>query len=199
MELFLIRHGETTAIANGIINGQTDSPLSVNGISAAQRTAEYFKGQHFDALYASSLGRAMHTARIIGSGFGLEPQPVDGLREQSYGWLEGLPSVLFEPEEGGFWPLRPFVRFAMQHSAEMGNAYLKRILSSFDQIVTENQARRIMLVVHWGVLCILERYLTGKDVTQWFEQVAWNYCGISEFHKNGTGWQVIRLDDNSHL
>ena len=51
-----------------------------------------------------------------------------------------------------------------------------------------------------GVRCAtLKRHVTEKDVSQWFEPADWNYCGISEFHKNGCGWEIIRLYNNSHL
>jgi broad specificity phosphatase PhoE len=198
-KVLLVRHGETTSIANNRIHGQTDSPLSARGRAAAQKTAEYFRQQPPDLIYSSSLGRALETANMIGSAVGIQPIPIDGLREQYYGWLEGLPDSLFEPQGSGYWLFRPFVRFAMAYTAEKASKYQERILSNFDQIVNQHPGKQILFVVHWGVLCILERYLSGKDVNQWFQQVEWNYCGISEFHKDGQTWKMIRLDDNRHL
>ena len=198
-KVLLVRHGETTSIANNRIHGQTDSPLSKSGISAAQKTAKYFRLQPPDLIYSSSLGRALQTANIIGSAVDIQPVPMDGLREQYYGWLEGLPNSLFEPEGSGNWLFRPFVRFAMAYTAEKGNDYQDRILSTFNQIVEKHPGKQILFVVHWGVLCVLERYLSGKDVSQWFQQVEWNYCGISEFHLLDNSWKMVRLDDNRHL
>lgn len=197
--VLLVRHGETSSIANNRIHGQTDSPLSERGMRDAEKTGKYFSEQPPDLIYSSSLGRAMQTARIIGTAVDLEPIPTDGLREQYYGWLEGLPNSLFEPEGSGHWLFRPFVRFAMAHSAEQPNAYQHRIISTFNEIVNRHPGMQILFIVHWGVLCILERYLSGKDVSQWFQQVEWNYCGISEFHQIDQIWKMIRLDDNRHL
>jgi len=198
-KVLLVRHGETTSIANNRIHGQTDSPLSDRGISAAQKTAEYFRLQPPELIYSSSLGRALQTANIIGSAVDIQPMPMDGLREQYYGWLEGLPNSLFEPEGSGHWLFRPFVRFAMAFTAEKANDYQDRILSTFNQIVEKHPGKQILFVVHWGVLCILERYLSGKDVSHWFQQVEWHYCGISEFHLLENAWKMVRLDDNRHL
>lgn len=197
--VLIIRHGETISIANNRIHGQTDSPLSKRGIAAAQKTAEYFRQQPPDLIYSSSLGRALETAKIISSAVGIQAIPMDGLREQYYGWLEGLPISLFEPEASGHWFFRPFVRFAMAYTAEKASDYQGRILSTFDQIVDQHPGKQILFVVHWGVLCILERYLSGKDVSQWFQQVEWNYCGISEFHHFNHAWKMVRLDDCRHL
>jgi len=198
-KILLVRHGETSAIANNRIHGQTDSPLSERGKGDAQKTGEYFRQQPPDLIYSSSLGRAMQTARIIGSAVGVEPIPMDGLREQNYGWLEGMPNSLFEPEGSGHWFFRPFVRFAMAFTAEKSDAYQKRVISTFNEIIARNPGMRILFVVHWGVLCVLERYLSGKDVSQWFRQVEWNYCGISEFQQAGQTWKMVRLDDHGHL
>jgi len=197
--VLLVRHGETSSIVNNRIHGQTDSPLSERGIRDARKTAEYFQQQPPDLIYSSSLGRALQTARIIGSTVDLEPIPIDGLREQHYGWLEGLPNSLFEPEGSGHWLFRPFVRFAMAFTAEQTGAYQQRIISAFNEIVEQHPGKQILFIVHWGVLCVLERYLSGKDVSQWFQQVEWNYCGISEFHLDGQTWKTVRLDDDRGL
>jgi broad specificity phosphatase PhoE len=124
---------------------------------------------------------------------------VDGLKEQHYGWLEGKNNTLFEPEGTGHWLFRPFVRFAMAFTAESCTDYETRVCRSFDALVAENRGKRILIVVHWGVLCVLERYLSGKTMDGWFSQAGWHYCGISEFHLNDAGWQTVRLDDCRHL
>jgi broad specificity phosphatase PhoE len=70
VRLHLIRHGETHANANGLVLGQSDSPLTDNGLSDARLAsasvavngrgaAPYFRS------YCSDLGRAHTTARIV--------------------------------------------------------------------------------------------------------------------------------------
>jgi broad specificity phosphatase PhoE len=161
-KVLLVRHGETSSIANNRIHGQTDSPLSERGIRDAQKTAEYFRQQPPNLIYSSSLGRALQTARIIGSAVNLDPLPTDGLREQHYGWLEGLPNSLFEPEGSGHWLFRPFVRFAMTYTAEKSSDYQDRIISTFNQIVNQHPGKQILFVVHWGVLCVLDTLSHGQ-------------------------------------
>ena len=198
-ELVLIRHAQTESLNQGLIHGQTDSPLSQDGILAARKTASYFRGQVFHGLYASSLGRAMHTAAIIGEAINRQPVGVDGLREQYYGWLEGKPGRWFNPECNGKWILRPLVRLAMKTTAEPEADYFHRVTRSADEIIAAHTGQRIILVVHWGILCILVRYLKQEPLDGCLSPRRWTACGISELHQNSHGWQAVRLNDDSHL
>ena len=198
-EIVLVRHAETTMISDNRIHGQIDAPLTENGISAARKTAENFRGQSFDAFYASSLGRAMRTAEIIGEAINMQPVPVDGLRERNYGWLEGKSNALFEPDLTGPAFMHPFIKFALHASGEGDEDFPKRVTNSFDEIYKRHQGQRVLLVIHWGILSILTRYFRNEDMIGWQSVGPWTACGITEVHKNGSGWQIIRSDDYSHL
>ncbi len=198
-EIVLVRHAETTIISNNRIHGQTDAPLTEPGLTAARRTAENFRGQKFDAFYSSSLGRAMKTAEIIGDAIQLLPIPVDGLRERNYGWLEGKPIGLFEPDLTGPAFMHPIIKFALRTSGESDEEFPRRVLNTFNEIYQRHMGQRIMLVVHWGILSILTRYFRYEDMNGWQGVGPWTPCGISEIHKNGSGWQILRLNDHSHL
>ena len=86
-----MRHGQSTANAAGIWQGQLDFPLSEQGRDQARRTGGLLAGFPFEALYASPLSRAHETARIISreSGFGGEVSAHPGLMERAGGLLEG--------------------------------------------------------------------------------------------------------------
>lgn len=198
-QLVLIRHGETTMIADNRIHGHLDAPLSESGVRDARKTAEYFRGQRFDALYASSLGRAMSTASIIGEAIQLQPIPVDGLRERYYGLLEGKPMNLFEPDGSGPWYLRPYVYLALGLTGESEQHVARRAVRSIEELLSKHQGERIMAVVHWGMLGVLSQYFQGKDIYAWRTIGPWTACGISEFHAIDGRWRVVRLNDGKHL
>jgi probable phosphoglycerate mutase len=199
MQLILVRHAETTMISENRIHGHLDAPLSAEGLKDTQKTADFFRSQTFDALYCSSLGRALHTAEIIGEAINLTPIPVDNLRERYYGRLEGKPLDLFEPDGSGPWFLRPYVNLTLRFTGESEAHFVKRVLKSTQEIISNHQGQRIMLVIHWGILGILSQYFQGKDVNNWRVIGPWIACGISEFHSNNSHWQVIKMDDGSHL
>lgn len=198
-EIVLVRHAETTMISDNRIHGQIDAPLTEGGIAAARKTAEIFRGQTFDAFYASSLGRAMRTAEIIAEVIHMQPEPVDGLRERNYGWLEGKPLAFFEPDLTGPVFMHPFIKFALRVSGESDAEFPRRVIKTIDEIIQRHEGQRVMLVIHWGILSILTRYFQNEEMDGWQSVGPWTACGISEVHKNGSGWQFIRLDDHSHL
>jgi 2,3-bisphosphoglycerate-dependent phosphoglycerate mutase len=198
-ELLLVRHAETTMIVENRIHGHSDGPLSESGLQDSQKAADYFRGQHFDAFYASSLGRAMNTAGIIGEAIQQKPVPVDNLRERYYGYLEGKSLEYFEPDGSGPWFTRPYVKLALWLTGESEQHFVKRVIDAIEEIVHAHQNQRILVVTHWGVLGILSLYLQGKDVSNWRQIGPWIACGTSEFHSNGQGWKTIRLDDGHYL
>ena len=90
MRLLLVRHGETDWNAAGRIQGCTDTPLNARGRAQAAALAEKLRSsERAEALYTSPLRRAAETAEIIGSALGLRPEPVEALREISFGVWEG--------------------------------------------------------------------------------------------------------------
>ena len=198
-QVILVRHAQTEMITKNRIHGHFDRPLSQKGIQDAKKTAEHFRGQSFDALYSSSIGRAMHTAEIIGNAIDMVPVPNDGLKERNYGCLEGKPLSLFEPDLSGPKIMHPFINFALRTSGESAKFFVDRVISTFDDITTQHKKQRILFVIHWGLLSILTQYLQGKDLSVWREIGPWTSCGISEFHQKENTWQPIYLNNSSHL
>jgi len=65
LRLHLIRHGETESNSKNLVLGQTDSPLTQNGIQQSKAANRSMMKQSFWKRYASDLLRAENTARII--------------------------------------------------------------------------------------------------------------------------------------
>lgn len=195
----LVRHAETEMITKKLIHGHSDSPLSEKGTRDAQKTADYFRGQRFDAFYSSSIGRAVRTANIIGNAINIPPVPTDGLKERYYGWLEGKPLTLFEPDLTGPKIMHPIIEFALKISGESSLDFLDRVITTFESIVAKHEGQRILIVLHWGILSVLTQYLQGKDLAVWREIGPWTSCGISEYQQNENHWHPLYLDRSSHL
>src|SRR4028118_1166019 len=64
-ELLLIRHGQSTANASGVWQGQLDFPLSEEGRRQAADAGRALKGARISGVYASPLSRAFETAEIV--------------------------------------------------------------------------------------------------------------------------------------
>lgn len=90
-EIILIRHGQSTANASGVWQGQMDFPLSDEGRHQATIAGRALKGTRICGVYASPLARAFETAEIVAreAGFSGEVIPLPGLMERHGGILEG--------------------------------------------------------------------------------------------------------------
>ena len=90
MNLFLIRHGETTWNKEGRIQGTSDIELSEAGIEQARRLALSLKDSDIGVIHASPLKRAYKTAEIINSFHGGTIEVHPELMEMDQGDFEGL-------------------------------------------------------------------------------------------------------------
>ena len=88
-KLILIRHGETVHNVDGIAQGWNDSALSPRGEQQVAALARRVAMMEVDALYSSTLNRALSTARAIASLTSHEITTLDDLREMNYGGWEG--------------------------------------------------------------------------------------------------------------
>src|SRR5437762_14250855 len=88
--LFLVRHGTTILTAEDRFAGATDVQLCEEGSEQARRLAERLRAEKIAAVFASTLGGALETARMIAASHGLEVELGDGLREISHGRWEKM-------------------------------------------------------------------------------------------------------------
>lgn len=99
LQVFLVRHGETEWNVLRRLQGQSNSPLTENGIRQAEQVAERVKSEGITHIISSDLGRTLETAEIIAKACDcpiiLEPR----LRELNMGILEQRDIGSLTPEE----------------------------------------------------------------------------------------------------
>ena len=83
--LILVRHGESTGNAEGRLLGRLDAPLTARGLAQARAVAPLVSGA--TRLISSPLGRALDTARALGTGLAVEVD--ERWVEVDYGELDG--------------------------------------------------------------------------------------------------------------
>lgn len=88
--IYLLRHGALAGDNRERFIGQTDLPLSADGIKQAEAMALALRGRGIAALHCSDLNRSRVTAEIIGKAIGVLPSAHPELREVSLGDWEGL-------------------------------------------------------------------------------------------------------------
>jgi len=116
LELWLVRHGESTFNAEGRYAGWSDPPLTPAGEAMAQALSPRLSGIHFDGIWRSDLVRTRETARLAG----FPDVPADArLREINFGDLEGKTFL----EMGEEWRerLRSFADFVAPGGESMAD------------------------------------------------------------------------------
>ncbi|MDQ3911745.1 MAG: histidine phosphatase family protein [Actinomycetota bacterium] len=166
----MIRHGQSTANATGVWQGQLEFPLSEEGRRQARLAGRALASEPFDGLYSSPLSRAFETAEIIAheAGFQGGVIPVRGLMERRGGLLEGttlaerealypelMNKLLSIPEEDG-WVV-------------VGAETDEEVLARFERSISEIRARhpagaRIVVVSHGGAMRAFLRELFGGGI-----------------------------------
>ncbi len=83
--LILVRHGESTGNAEGLLLGRIDSPLTERGLEQARSLADTVAGA--TRLISSPLARARYTAEALGTGLPIDID--DRWIEVDYGEYDG--------------------------------------------------------------------------------------------------------------
>jgi probable phosphoglycerate mutase len=194
----IIRHGETEWNVLGREMGQLDSPLTALGLAQAGRVGPRLVAYRPTALYSSDLGRAIHTARIIGAAIGLTPITDARLRERNMGIFQGLTPTESEA-------LHPVERAAYRADeayvipeGESGLQRSERALACVEELAVRHPGETLVVVTHSGLLAgILERTLmlpagTGRHFRR-------RNTAINAFLRSPLGWRLESWGDVAHL
>src|ERR671913_631500 len=196
-ELLLVRHGQSTANARGIWQGQMEFPLSEGGRNQARMVGIALSREPFDGLYSSPLSRAFQTASIIRerTGFAGEVVPVEGLSERSGGILEGYTwaeQVQRNPELAEkFLAIPEEDRWAL-----VGAETDEDVISRFEEAIASIGARhpersRIVIVSHGGVMRAYLRELFGPEVFPGAQRAA--NASITRLHWDDAGPHLLAV------
>jgi broad specificity phosphatase PhoE len=147
--ILLARHGETDWNRENRFQGHADPPLNETGRAQAAELAAALGNEPLAAVYSSPLRRAFETAQIVGAPHGLEPVPVDALREVDVGSWQGLTRAEIEerfPEQFARW-------LDYEQGWEDGESYDEmgqRVLAALLQLAAAHEGQRILAVSHGG-------------------------------------------------
>ena len=169
-ELVLIRHGQSTANATGVWQGQLEFTLSEEGRRQAHLAGRALAGESLDGLYSSPLSRAFETAEIISceAGFLGGVIAVEGLMERQGGLLEG--TTLAEREARYPSLMKKLLSIPEEESwVVVGAETDEEVLARFEQSISEIRARhaagaRLVVVSHGGAMRAFLRDRFGREI-----------------------------------
>jgi broad specificity phosphatase PhoE len=105
----LLRHGESEGNSTGVIQGQSEYPLTQTGITQARKLAVYWNSTHtrFDLIISSPLLRASQTAEIISDCLHVPIEFDPSWKERNFGSLQGTRLKEIDRDIDFFHPYQP--------------------------------------------------------------------------------------------
>ena len=168
-EMILIRHGQSTANASGVWQGQLDFPLSAEGRLQASYAGQALKGTGISGVYTSPLSRAFETAQIVAreAGFSGEVVCIPGLMERHGGILQGHTWAEQEARNPAFaekfLALPEEERWTMA-GAETDEEILARLEEAISEILSRRHTGPIVAVSQGGIIRAFLRHVFGSEV-----------------------------------
>lgn len=195
LELWLIRHGESTHNREGRIQGQFDSKLSGLGIKQAKALATRLAGQTFDLVYSSDLERAHHTARLAlpGADIKLDKR----LREISFGVLENKTWAELNEEERGILTHTKADRF--NRAAPGGESWHDHVERTKRWLQDLPKAGRVVAFTHGGSVRATVFHILNYHPANYEWNVTFDNTCINRFRLSTTSKLILGLNDVAHL
>ena len=187
MELILIRHGlperrEDTA----------DPPLSPRGHEQSRLVADWLANENIDAVFASTMRRAIQTAEPFAAQKGLDVTQHDGIAE-------------FDRHSGVYVPMEELKRdnypawLAMaegNHGIDIATFSLT-VVTALEEIVDTHSGKRVAVFCHGGVVNVWTAHVLGMVPRLFFEP---DYTSIHRFMCARSGQRnVVSLNERAHL
>ena len=163
--IYFVRHGQTEANLKHIYTGESNFPLTKDGIAQAQETAEKLKAVQIDRIFCSPLLRAKQTMQEIAK---YHPDATivfdDRLKERGDGQMEGKP---IGPEDLLRWNLH------VSHLAEYGETIqsaFARVKDFYQEILQKYPTENILIVAHYGIgrlsKCFFDGFPADGDLSK---------------------------------
>lgn len=162
--VYLARHGESDWNVANRFQGHSDRPLTALGRRQAEALADELAGvATLSVIYSSPLRRALETAAAVGERTGLDPVPLDDLREVDVGAWTGLSRSEVEarfPEAFRRW-------LDGGQGWEDGESYADmsyRVLSALRRLAEAHPDEELLVVSHGGPIRAIQAAAAGMDV-----------------------------------
>ncbi len=191
MEIYFIRHGESTANKDKVYQGWSDVHLSILGLNQAEKLAKYFEQNNikFNTIYSSSLVRAIETAQpLLSCAVNKKLIQKNNLRSINVGKWSGIAIDHVKEEfkdEYFIWKNKPD-KFQFPGGESILDV-LARVKCSLHAILDQEYSSesRIAIVSHM---------ITIKVLTLWMLNVNLNNIWESKYYIPNTGFIIFKVE-----
>ena len=201
-EFVIVRHGETSSNADGIIQGHLQTELNERGLYQAHLAGKALADESFDRIVCSDLFRALKTAQIIAEENihkGIPLQTTPELREWFLGDFQG--KTVDEINQKYPHVLDAF-RYAGEDFAipggERRSEFYARVHHCLDRLAEEYAGKKILLVTHGGCLKAVFQQVVASPGTGAMLPMT-NNASICRVFRRDDKWQLNTWNESSHL
>jgi len=197
MDIYLIRHGESTGNGRHCFMGWSDHPLTELGREQAEAAARRLSALGPMPVLCSDLLRARQTAEIIAAHWEEEVVADCRWREICCGDFEDRPWEAFscEPELQAQFEADPF--HTIMPGGESAAVMSERVLEAFIELLARVE-ERIAVVTHDGPIRAALRHCLGIPEDRFWRYYT-DHGGISLLSYKDEWLAVRTMNDVSHL
>lgn len=188
--IYLVRHGETYANIDEIIDGQNvDADLTVAGEAQAAALAVHLEDVQFDAAFSSDLIRARKTAEAVALQKQLVVNTTELLRERYFAQFEGktydeyIKTNQHILEQLKQLPLETYFTTRRGEGVETEDEMYQRFLIFIREIAVTYSGKTVLVVSHGGIIRSVLLHLG------WADHVSFGHGGI-----DNTAYVVLKTD-----
>jgi probable phosphoglycerate mutase len=179
--IWLVRHGESTWNALGLIQGHAEGPtLTEKGREQSADAANGLRDGAVEAIYTSDLERAQETAAFVGSALGLAVRCQPALRERCFGVFEGRPLNSLDSADSGIRDDRVVDASVRPEGGESLDEMYARAGAFVEWLGDQGHGGDVVVVTHGGTIRALRAYCAGVPI----QELEWDVV------PNGSVWSV---------
>jgi probable phosphoglycerate mutase len=187
MELLLIRHGLPLRA-----DDTSDPPLSEVGRGQALQVAQRLAGEPIDAVFASTMRRAIETADPFAASAGHEVRLREGIVEYDRGKGAYVPMEELKRDDYAAW--KAFVDGGYGVDIE---AFQQLVVETLEEIIVSHPGKNVAVFCHGGVINVWTAHILGMAPRLFFEPA---YASLHRYLCARSGERnLVALNDVGHL
>ncbi len=195
MRIFLVRHGQTLFNAQKRVQGQKQVPLDKTGILQSRKVAKKFKTMKINAIYSSTLVRALQTAKEIAKYHKLKIKKMKWLSERNFGKHEGLSSeeiMQKYPDLAKQWK-KQGIYYRPPEGETLKELYSRAIKNFKPFVKKQDPNATIIIVSHGGIIRCIVHHLHGGDPKDVFHTNAIENTGVVQLDYDKTDKRKFKM------
>ena len=200
MLIYVMRHGETKANEEGMLQGTLDYPLNELGVKLARETGRGMakEGIHFTACISSPLIRAVQTAQLVLKESGNENTPLifdKRIAEVDMGEWEGLKirGDLGELEKRAQEFIRDPLKYPGSQKGENAEDVCRRTQAFLRELMEKDDEGTYLVTMHGFALRAMLRMFYDQDEDFWHGHIPYN-CVVNVVEVSNGQAKLIKDD-----